>query len=416
MVIRRSHVVGVGLAGVVSAIVSYLVLVIAAHSLPPTDNAIFLAYWALLFGLFGVVSGLHPESARASQRASMGRGRPTPFIVSAAVGFGAIVCGAIGVTSLVWASHVLDREHAWLAGVVVLAAVALSGHLALTGVFAGQGRWGSLITVNLFESLLRLLCVLVALLWFDSLTGIAVASAVSAAGWLMLLGFRGLRQGVRARSDTPMIPLVSNFGHACIASTSSALLIVGFPVLIRLTADTDEFLGSAGLLLAISLTRAPLLIPLNAYQGVALKHFLARRGLGIRGLYPIVTVVGVVTMLAAILAALWGPALFSLVLGGSYTIDGVTLAGLSVGAGVLCLITFTGVACLAVGRHRAYAVGWVMATLSAVLLLDLSLALETRTVLSLIIAPLCGAGVHIWAIHSSPDRAPLGATVEKERS
>jgi len=58
----------------------------------------------------------------------------------------------------------------------------------------------------------------------------------------------------------------------------------------------------------------------------------------------------------------------------------------------------------------------VMATLSAVLLLDLSLALETRTVLSLIIAPLCGAGVHIWAIHSSPDRAPLGATVEKERS
>ena len=48
--------------------------------------------------------------------------------------------------------------------------------------------------------------------------------------------------------------------------------------------------------------------------------------------------------------------------------------------------------------HRAYAVGWVGATLAAVTLLLLPLELETRTVLALLCGPLVGIAVHLYAL------------------
>lgn len=399
--IRRRQATGVGISALFSAAVSYVVLLIAAHTLPAADNAIFLAYWALLFGTFGVITGLNPEAARSA----FDRDRPTrpfPRVVPAAIGFGTGACVVLGLTGAVWAGRVLDTEHSWLVAVVVMAGIAFSGHLAVTGVLAGRQRWHGLIFATVCEASVRLVCVVLALLFVDTLAGIAIASAVSAAAWLLLLGRRDVRSALAAHGDASLRVQFGNFAHACTASASSAALVVGFPVLIRLTSSPAEYLGAAGLLLAITLTRAPLMVPLNAYQSVALTHFLRHRDEGLRPLYVIAGAVLATTVAAGGLAALAGPWLFEVLVGDRYAVSGGLLAGLTVGAGLLALLTLTGACCLAVGSHRTYAAGWVFATVVAVLVLLLPVGLEQRTVLSLVVAPVFGTLLHassVWAAY-----------------
>lgn len=395
-VIARSHAAGVGLAGFLSAGVSYVVLVVAARVLSPEQNALFLAYWALLFGVYGVLTGLNAESARAGHNAESIQGT-RPRVVGVALGFGAVLCGAFGLSSLLWNGAVLSPGYAWLSVVVAAAGATFSGHLSLTGVFAGQGRWRLLILATVFESLLRLVFVLLVLGVARSLAGLAVASALSAAAWLGLLVLPVARQSLKARADVSGTRLVANFGHASVASAASAALVVGFPVLVRLTSGREEFLGSAGLLLAVSLTRAPLMVPLGAYQGVAINYMMNHRG-GPRALLRIVALVVAVSSVAAVAAAIVGPSLFELVLGGRYTVKGSTLAGLTLGAGALCLVTLTGVSALTVGRHRVYSFGWLVATIAALVILSTPIPLYTRTVWALLLGPLFGASVHLLGV------------------
>ena len=52
--------------------------------------------------------------------------------------------------------------------------------------------------------------------------------------------------------------------------------------------------------------------------------------------------------------------------------------------------------------HRAYAAGWIGATLASTLLLLLPWALETRTVVALLCGPLVGIAVHLVALARIP--------------
>ncbi|MGB8407491.1 MAG: hypothetical protein WCE30_25850, partial [Mycobacterium sp.] len=64
------------------------------------------------------------------------------------------------------------------------------------------------------------------------------------------------------------------------------------------------------------------------------------------------------------------------------------------------LLTLTGAATVAAAQHRAYAVGWVGATLAATLLLMLPTDLQTRTVVALLCGPIVGIVVHLAALIS----------------
>jgi hypothetical protein len=57
--------------------------------------------------------------------------------------------------------------------------------------------------------------------------------------------------------------------------------------------------------------------------------------------------------------------------------------------------------------HRTYAVGWVGATVAAVLLLLLPLDLETRTVVALLCGPMVGIAVHLAGLAGSYDRTHI---------
>lgn len=389
--IRRGPATLVGLSSVYSAAVAYITLLIAARTLSPADNAIFLVYWAVLFGAFGIVTGVSPEAARATYHPSSGHTGAS--VLGVALGYGAIVSCAIAATAPLWAPRVL-HDHAGLSAVAALACAAYAGHLALWGVVTGQRRWRAVAGLVIGESTARLGLVCLVFLLYDSLDTLAAAAAVPAVAWVAALALPVFRQAARQRADVTGAVLLRNFGAASLASSASALIMVGFPVLIAATSTSDELAGAAGLMLGISLTRAPLLVPLTALQGVALTHFLRNRQRGWLALWGVVWPVLGTALVGAGLAFLIGPWLFRSMLGPGYELEGSTLAGLTASAGLLAILTLTGMFALALHRHAVFAAGWVTGTAISVSLLLMPVALADRVLISLLIGPLVGVIVH----------------------
>lgn len=406
---------GVGLASFYSAAVAYVVLLIAAHRLQAADNAIFLAFWAILFGGFGVVTGVAAEAARSTFDGQLADERAGAPIIPIGVTYGAGVAILASLSAPLWGPQALGQR--WpLILVAATACVAFSGHLALSGVLTGLQRWRGVAALSAGEATARLVAVLVALALRGTLIALAVASAVSAGAWLCTLTRVRVRRHLRRRSDLTARVLLHHYASASSASAASAALTVGFPVLISLTSTKSEFLTSAGLLLGISLTRAPLLVPLTAYQGVVLAHFLSHRERGARAVLPVLGVVLGVTAAASAGALLLGARVYRLMLGGRYVLSGPMLAALVVTAGLLAVQTVTGMCCLALGQQRAYAAGWIASTGTAVVVLLGPWGLDTRVLASLLVAPLAGAALHLAVLsrsHPAPSHPTLGATLDQ---
>jgi O-antigen/teichoic acid export membrane protein len=151
-------------------------------------------------------------------------------------------------------------------------------------------------------------------------------------------------------------------------------------------------------ILAVTLTRAPLLVPLTAMQGNLIAHFVDQREARLRALLmPTLVVLGLGALTVTI-AGLAGPWLLQAAFGSEYQAGGALLAWLTAAAIAIALLTLTGAAAVAAALHRAYAAGWIGATLASTLLLLLPLDLATRTVVALMCGPLVGIAVHLIAL------------------
>lgn len=391
---------GVGIASIVAAGCGYLVLLLAARSLDPARNADFLVFWSLLFGVFGVLGGVQSESTRASHAAESrsGGARILPWGLL----LGGLAAVVVGATAPWWGEQVLGD--AWIPGVVAvgLGAVLFAGHSAVAGILAGQLRWGTYSVLVGAEAATRLLLVVVVVLAGAATDQLELAVAVAAGAWIVLAAIsRPVRSVAGAVADVAAPRLLANTGKAAVAAASSAALVVGFPVLLRLTSGDVEFADAAPLILAISVTRAPLLMPLAAYQGVAITHFMANRDRGLGALSRVLVLITVLGAAAAVAAALIGPWLLRLLFGDAYGVPGPVLAGLTLGATALAFLTMTGAAVLATGRHTVYALGWLAATTTSLALLFTPLSMEARAVLALTIGPLVGIVIHAVAVQRS---------------
>ncbi len=198
-----------------------------------------------------------------------------------------------------------------------------------------------------------------------------------------------------AREDTASF--LRGASHAVAAAGASAILVMGFPVLLKATSSD---LGATGgvVILAVTLTRAPLLVPLTAMQGNLIAHFVDARQHRLRAMAGAVSVLAVVGAIGVTLAALTGPWLLRVGFGDEYRASGALLAWLTAGAVAIAVLTVTGAATVAAALHRAYSVGWISATVASAVLLTLPLGLETRTVVALVCGPLVGIAVHLAAL------------------
>ena len=376
-----------------SGTAGYIVLVLAARVLDPVTNADFLVYWGALFAVFGVLVGITTETTRAVY--SAGDRQSTP-VLPVALGLGGTVAVLVGATGLLWAPRLFGTGWPGLLAAMVVGIVLFTSHAALVGCAAGRSAWYPYSLLVGSEAVSRLvLCAVVAVAG-GLLLGLAWAVSLAAGAWVVwLLSSRQNRRLARVRADVDPRALVRRMSAACMASGVSALLLVGYPVLLRVTSTNDVYAGAAPVVLAVSLSRAPLMVPLGVYQNVLVTKVI---GKGVRVLVPVVAALGGATLLGSVLAWLVGPFLLRLV-NPDYHVSGPVFAALVLGAGLVALLTVTGAATVALDQHAVYLVGWITATTVSVAVLLLPWSLEVRVVSSLVAGPLTGAAVHLqWGM------------------
>ncbi|EPD26278.1 hypothetical protein [Actinotignum schaalii] len=405
----------VALGGASGALSGFFITVVSARSLSPTDNTLFLTFWAALFAIIAIVAGLQNEVTRAVRRdrvdsheplgsrsgmlseAAASCYRTSPVLICAGVG----VCAALLV--LVVTPLWLRVFHGFSGRALLIAFIALgvvlnSVHLGLLGVFAGRGKWKIFGTLTSLEPALRFLFIAVAGYLSLTLHFYALACVLACGTWLLLSAAPGVRALARTRINIAPRGLVRRLLLAMIATGASALLINGFPLLMSLTTEPAVFSQAAPLIQAVSVTRAPLMLPLVAFQSMVITVFVQHPERTRGYLLRLAVIVGGIGGIGALAAAACGPWLMAVIFGPAYANTPLTLGLLVLAAACLALLTLTGAVALAADHHRLNILGWCAALLVSVALMLLPLSLETRTVASLVVGPLLGSICHILGL------------------
>lgn len=399
---RRSNIPWVGASSILAAASGYAIFLVSARVLPVDQNADFLAFWGVLFGLFGVLTGLMHEATRAAKAASLAPAKlqsGAPIILSSVL-IGGVVAVVLALGSPWWIPAFVPESGPILGVGLVLATVLYAGHVGLAGTLGGREHWGGYSALTAAEALLRFSVVAAAAILGFGLGGLEVAALTGTLVWLVFAFLTPMgRSALRQRADVGMRGYFKRCGYSMASAASSAILITGFPALIKIMSEDAEFAAAAPLLLAVSLTRAPILIPLQAFQGVVMTKLMSADQPAHRVLGKPIALVLAVGVTGGLLATWLGPMIL-LIFGPGYTLDGVWIGLLTLDAALLAVLTLTGTAALAASRHRIYLAGWFTATAVSVALLALPGPIDLMVVCSLAAGPLAGSAVHLWGLRA----------------
>ncbi|WP_246284881.1 lipopolysaccharide biosynthesis protein [Gordonia asplenii] len=390
----------VTLATVIAAASGYVVLLLAARQLGAASYASFAVFWAAYGIVTGAQNGQLQETTRAIRSgAESGSRRPgfwrRPLGVNVAIGLGLALI--VAATSGLWAPHVFDADVGLSVALLTVGVASFAVYAHLSGALSGTLSWRTFAALLSFDALIRLAGAVTAFAMGLSLNAFLVITVIGSVSWMLALGGSSTaRRVIGLDADVAAQTFTINTLTAMAAALASAVLVMGFPVLIRITAPgSDDAAVIGAVILAVTLTRAPLLVPLNSFQGVLITRFVDRRtrlaaALGI----PLAAVLGV-GLVGAIAAWAVGPWLLTTVFGGGYHLPGITLAWFTIGATMLASLTISGACVLAVGEHRWFALGWWLATAASIGLLFVPLGVQGRVAVALIVGPIVGVGVHI---------------------
>lgn len=398
--ITRSSVARVGAATAVSALCGYAVLYLAARDLEPAGFSIFSVFWGAFGLVTGAANGLLQEATREvrSARHRDLSGAPTTHPMRIAGLVGIVAALVIAASSPLWSGHVFAESRALS---VVLLSVGLAGfclHATLLGMLAGVNRWTEYGALMVTDAGIRVAVAAATFVLGWGLAGFLWATVAGAVAWLiMLIAAPAARMAAGLLTAGSPATFLRGAGHSIAAAGASAILVMGFPVLLKATSGD---LGAAGgvVILAVTLTRAPLLVPLTAMQGNLIAHFVDQRDKRLRALLAPAAAVAGLGAVGVAAAGLLGPSLLRVAFGEEYLAGGALLAWLTAAAVAIAMLTLTGAATVAAALHRAYALGWIIATVAAVALLLLPLGLEERTIIALLCGPLVGIAVHLVAL------------------
>ena len=417
-------------SSLLAAVSTLVVTMIAQRALNGSELTEFLLFWAALFTVTGIITGIQPEITRAVGTArtravadrALADGAPSGGAVSAegsapqgarvvtvTAALGAIAGALVLVSSPLWAGHQIPHSAAVGVTVMAVGVFLYALQATMSGVTAGEDRWYLFAAVGGLESAGRLILMLAAALMIPSLAGLEVATVVPMGLWLILafVTVSGRRLWV-ARADVPAGRLITNILWSFLSSAAAAVLMMGFPNVLKASgAAESEPVVLGTLILAISITRSPIMIPLQAFQGVAVSAFLKQRHRPVAAFIKPAAAVVAVGAVGALAAYLVGPLLFRLIYppaaGAESAYEaaasGITLGALVFASALLALMTLSGNMALAVNQHRIYLAGWVVAaavTLSLAFLIPAPLV--PRAIVALAVGPVCGFVVHMVGV------------------
>lgn len=385
------------LATVFAALAGFAVIFIAPHAMPRAEVEEFMAYWGLFFAVTGLIDGLMQETTRSVSAArTVAKDSPAnPWRTASGL---AVILGALALlTSPLWT--MLLTQHTTIA--TALLAVGLVSYVfqaLMSGLLSGTSKWPAFALLLTLDSGIRLGLVLLA--WWAGwgLPAFLLITVIGALSWLFILPMA--RDAVSAATDCAQEVFRRNTMSAMLATGATALLITGFPTFIKATQDPAPVNGvtMAAVMYAVTLTRAPILVPLQRFQSALIVNFVTHRGAIVQTLLKPVAAVFGVGVLGGALAWLIGPWIMETLWGSDYAVPGLVLGLLTIASACTGALMITGTATLAIEQHRAYVLGWVVASAAAFGMLLLPFTLATNVCAALLIGPLAGSVVHVLAL------------------
>lgn len=394
------------LATIIAGLSGFVVIIIAAWALGDSSQLSeeFTAYWGLFFAGTGVLTGLTQETTRAVTAGSRGGVAGVsvgfrPFLFSFVVA--AIVLVVLGASAPLWIGQLLDELQGVGIGLLAVGLASYAIQATISGILSGCQLWKEYASLISLDTGVRMILAVGAWLLGYQLLAFLVITVVGSISWLVIvLCFGSVRSVLGSVADVSRGVFIRQALLAMAASGATAVLITGFPTLLKFTNPSAVAGGvsMAAISYAVILTRAPLLVPLQQFQSAIIVRFVKGTSGPLKTLAGPLAIVWAVGLVGAGLAWLVGPWILDVVLQKElFAVPGWLLAMLTLGATTTASLMVSGCAAIAFERHGIYLTGWVVATVVAVGFLLGPFDLGVAAGLALIVGPLCGLLVHMGA-------------------
>ena len=361
----------------------------------------FATYWGAFFALCGVANGLMEATRAVRSAADRRRPRVPSCPPAAASASGRLRVLGLALAALVVVSTRRGRRSAAdvlrRGGDRRSASLGFSLQAATAGALSGTEKWGLYAVLLTVDAALRLAVAGIAWWLGDAALGFAVATVAGTITWALIIGFSpGTRAALASALDVGRGRFWRNTGTAMFASAGTSALVTGFPLFVTATArPTDPAPLVGAVILAITLTRAPLLVPLTSFQSAIIVFFVERRSRGPRARVAARRGHGR-GRLGAGAAWLIGPWLIRVLFGAEFELSGAVLAALTAASVGTAALMVTGNAALAFDRHLLYNAGWWVAVVAAAaLLVAVPGELDVRAAIALLAGPGIGVVLHV---------------------
>ena len=234
--VARASVARVGVATALTALCGYTVLYLAARDLEPIGFSVFGVFWGAFGLVTGAAFGLLQETTREVRAAGYTEivDGPRTHAMRVAAMVGVAAAALIVASSPLWSAHVF-ADARWLS--VTLLAIGLAGfclHATLLGLLAGLNRWTAYGSLMVTDAGLRVVVAVATFLVGWGLVGYLWATVAGAIAWfLMLLVSPATRDAARMLTPGGTATFLRGASHSIAAAGASAVLVMGFPVLLR---------------------------------------------------------------------------------------------------------------------------------------------------------------------------------------
>lgn len=405
-------VIATAIAGVAGYVITWLV----PRAVGVADYTVFAIFWSFLFLIISGLSGMQQEVTRATREtATRGTGGLGRTQVVGAVFAAAVFLAIIG-SAPAWVNQAFPTEGWRLVWPLAVGAASYVLVAVVYGSLYGISAWGPLFWMISVDALLRFMAILFLLLFTSNIVFLAWAVAIPFPATLILLApLLKSRLSGKVSLDVGPGRLLWNIARTIVAAGSTGIMVSGFPLLLGLTAggEPDDQLGL--LILAITLTRAPLIVVVMALQSFLIVLFRNRSEGPWKTLIQIQGLIFGLGVLFAIAGWWAGPPVFAFLFPGELVPEGWLIAVLVVSSAFVGALCVSGAALLARAHHAAYSVGWLVAAVVTVLGLLLPLDFVARAVVALLVGPILGLVAHVGYLvaYRRSVSAPLRGELEQ---
>jgi O-antigen/teichoic acid export membrane protein len=396
-------------ATVIAGGLTYLLQAIVLAALSDVAYLQYSIVWSVLYLVVGALAGIQQEVSRATvvvaPGASRAGGSVTARFALVAAGVAFVVFVVAGVF---WAPQTIQTDPIAIVVLVGAGAASYVFVAALSGTLYGLHRWIVLAWMIAIDAVLRAVFIAAAAWSGAPLLVLVVAMVLPfplsiAATWLIV------RSSVRGRTrlDVGFRGLAWNASRTVIGSAATAIMVSGFPFLLGVTSPGQP-VAAAAVIAVVTLTRAPLVIPVLAMQSFLVVYFRDHAGRLGRSLLVILGGVALVTVVASLLAWWIGPEVLHW-FGKDFPISSWEIALIVASAGATAALCVTGPATLARNDHLGFTTGWVVAALLVIGALLLPLDPAGKSVIALCVGPLVGLLTHLASLARRPGSRPSAA-------